>query len=282
MSKPRVIYWFRTDLRLHDSPALKAALDLKPECLYPIWCWDPHYVYRARVGPNRFRYLYGLPEKTPALPTPLLTFQPSIDCQNDLSASLTKLNPKSKLFLIREGPTTLLPKLFKAWRISHLVFEKDTDAYAKERDGQVMKLAREAGVEVITRCGRTLYDSDELVKANGGKPTMSITQVQRVSNMSVKMLAVQRIIRSRQVQRSATSLVPSRHHCQFQIQARRRLILTKSNRRKSPTSMPFREMQKRLHMRISQDLMVILPYRRWKNLVSNLRQHCIAGAKVLR
>ena len=37
MSKPRVIYWFRTDLRLHDSPALSAALDLKPECLYPIW-----------------------------------------------------------------------------------------------------------------------------------------------------------------------------------------------------------------------------------------------------
>ena len=55
--KPRVIYWFRTDLRLHDSPALKAALDLKPECLYPVWCWDPHYVYRARVGPNRWQYL---------------------------------------------------------------------------------------------------------------------------------------------------------------------------------------------------------------------------------
>ena len=55
--KLRVIYWFRTDLRLHDSPALKAALDLKPECLYPLWCWDPHYVYRARVGPNRWQYL---------------------------------------------------------------------------------------------------------------------------------------------------------------------------------------------------------------------------------
>ena len=55
--KPRVIYWFRTDLRLHDSPALKAALDLKPEYLYPVWCWDPHYVYRARVGPNRWQYL---------------------------------------------------------------------------------------------------------------------------------------------------------------------------------------------------------------------------------
>jgi deoxyribodipyrimidine photolyase len=103
-----------------------------------------------------------------------------LDCQSDLSASLTRLNKKSKLFVIREAPTTLLPKLFRAWKISHLVFEKDTDAYGRQRDGQVMDMAREAGVVVITRCGRTLYDSDDLVKANGGKPTMSITQVQRV------------------------------------------------------------------------------------------------------
>ena len=60
-SKPRVLYWFRTDLRLHDSPALKAALDLSPECLYPIWCWDPHYVYRSRVGPNRWQFLFARP-----------------------------------------------------------------------------------------------------------------------------------------------------------------------------------------------------------------------------
>ncbi|KAF2125898.1 cryptochrome-2 [Dothidotthia symphoricarpi CBS 119687] len=158
MPKPRVIYWFRTDLRLHDSPALKAALDLKPECLYPIWTWDPHYVYRARVGPNRWRYL--------------------LDCQNDLSKSITRLNPKSKLFLIREAPQTLFPKLFKAWKITHLVFEKDTDAYARERDDKVMKLAEEAGVQVIVKTGRTLYDPDELVKQNHGKPTMSISQVQ--------------------------------------------------------------------------------------------------------
>lgn len=158
MPKPRVIYWFRTDLRLHDSPALKAALDLKPECLYPIWTWDPHYVYRARVGPNRWQYL--------------------LDCQSDLSKSITKLNSKSKLLLIREAPQTLFPKLFKQWKITHLVFEKDTDAYGRERDQKVIELAKDAGVEVIIKYGRTLYDPDELVEENHGKPTMSINQVQ--------------------------------------------------------------------------------------------------------
>ncbi|TVY83616.1 Cryptochrome-1 [Lachnellula suecica] len=134
------------------------ALDLHPEAFWPIWTWDPHYVYRARVGVNRWQFL--------------------IDCQNDLSKSITKLNPNSKLFLMREAPQTLFPKLFKAWKITHLVFEKDTDAYARDRDAVVMEAAKEAGVEVIVRSGRTLWDSDELVKKNGGKPTMTISQVQ--------------------------------------------------------------------------------------------------------
>jgi len=97
-----------------------------------------------------------------------------------LSTSITKLNAKSKLFVVREAPQTVLRKLFKSWKISHLVFEKDTDAYARERDKQVIQLAKDAGVQVIVRVGRTLYDPDDLVKANGGKPTMSITQVEHV------------------------------------------------------------------------------------------------------
>jgi cryptochrome len=79
---------------------------------------------------------------------------------------------------MREAPQTLLPKLWKEWKITHLVFEKDTDAYGRERDEAVMNMAKDAGVEVLCIPGRTLWDSDELVKANGGKPTMSMSQVQ--------------------------------------------------------------------------------------------------------
>lgn len=111
-----------------------------------------------------------------------LTLHSSTECQADLSASITKLNPQSKLYLMREAPQTLLPKLFKAWKPTHLVFEKDTDPYAKERDAEVQALAKEACVQVIMGQGRTLYDSDELVKANGGKPTMSITQVEHAGS----------------------------------------------------------------------------------------------------
>ncbi len=112
--------------------------------------------------------------------TNFLWISSRLDCQSDLSSSITKLNPKSKLFVVREAPQIVLTKLFKAWKISHLVFEKDTDAYARDRDTKVLEMAAEAGVEVIVKMGRTLYDPDELVKTNGGKPTMSITQVQNV------------------------------------------------------------------------------------------------------
>ncbi|KAI0165815.1 Cryptochrome/photolyase FAD-binding domain-containing protein [Xylariaceae sp. FL1272] len=115
-------------------------------------------VYRAKGGVNRWQYL--------------------LDCQNDLSESIHNLNPKLKLFVLREAPQTLFPKLFKAWKVTHLVFEKDTDSYARERDRVVSEAAKEAGVEVITRSGRTLWDSDDIVVKNGGKPTMSITQLQ--------------------------------------------------------------------------------------------------------
>jgi deoxyribodipyrimidine photolyase len=98
---------------------------------------------------------------------------------NDLSGSITKINPVSKLLVIREAPQTLLPKLVHAWGITHLVFEKDTDAYGRARDDEVTGLLLNTGVKLIVKPGRTLYDSDELIKINGG-PTMSITQVQNV------------------------------------------------------------------------------------------------------
>lgn len=156
-----VLYWHRTDLRLHDSPALGAALALKPSIFIPVWTWDPHYVYRTRVGANRMKFL--------------------LESQADLSKSYTRLNPKQKLFVIREAPQTALPKLWNHWNITHLVFEKDTDPYARERDERIMAMAADAGIEVVVRMGRNLFDPDELVAKNGGKPTMSFSQVEKAA-----------------------------------------------------------------------------------------------------
>lgn len=156
-SGPRVLYWFRTDLRLHDSPALAHALSLNPSHLIPLWTWDPHYVYRQRGSANRWAFL--------------------VACMRDVSGSLTRLNPRQKLHVVRRAPGKVIGLLLRKWKIDVLVFERDTDAYARMRDAEVTRVAEELGVKVMSVCGRTLFDSDELVKQNAGRPTMSMSQL---------------------------------------------------------------------------------------------------------
>ncbi|KAG8731849.1 hypothetical protein FRC12_019528 [Ceratobasidium sp. 428] len=161
MAPARVLHWFRTDLRVYDAPALHAGLDLKPEVLYPVWCWDPEYVFAHRVGVNRFNFL--------------------IESMNDLSQNLTKINKQSKLLVVRGSPYTILPALWKKWKITHLVYEIDTGGYAQERDRRVRELAAEAGIEVVTALGHSLYDPALILEKNGGKATTTITQWQKAA-----------------------------------------------------------------------------------------------------
>lgn len=93
---------------------------------------------------------------------------------SDVSESITSINGKSQLFVLRGPPTTVLPALFKSWSITHLVFERDDDPYTLERDLTVHQLARDAGVEVITELGRTLYEPSEIMKKANSKPPTSM------------------------------------------------------------------------------------------------------------
>ncbi|KAJ9115883.1 hypothetical protein QFC22_005026 [Naganishia vaughanmartiniae] len=149
----RVLYWFRTDLRLHDSPALTAALGLENiEAFYPVWCFDPQYVWKHKVGVNRWQFL--------------------LQSMEDVSESLTKLNSRQRLHVLRGSPEEVLPVVWKEWGITHMVFEKDTAAYARRRDENIIEVAkREApGLQIIVKDGHNLLDPEVVVKkGNGGK-----------------------------------------------------------------------------------------------------------------
>lgn len=161
MSKTvRVLYWFRTDLRLHDSPALQAALDLKPAAFFPVWCWDPNYVYKHRVGISRFRFL--------------------LESMTALSEQITRTQANSQLLVVRGEPTELLPELWKRWKITHLVIEKDPSAYGRRRDELILAAAKKTNVEVVAVQGHHLYDPEEVTKHNKGKPIMAISTLQKV------------------------------------------------------------------------------------------------------
>jgi cryptochrome len=120
------------------------------------------YIYKHRVGINRFRFL--------------------LESMQDVSDSIRSINSKSQLLVVRGDPVELLPELFKRWKISHIVFEKDPSGYARRRDQQIKDLAKKAGVEVVTKNGHYLWDVEEVVEKNQGKPTMSMKAFQSVSS----------------------------------------------------------------------------------------------------
>ncbi|XP_028838824.1 cryptochrome-2-like [Denticeps clupeoides] len=129
------IHWFRKGLRLHDNPALLAALR---DCrrLYPIFILDPWFAAAANVGINRWRFLVG--------------------ALKDLDRSLRELD--SRLFVVRGKPSDVFPELFREWSVTRLTFETDTEPYSQQRDKEVLRLAEEHGVEVIQKISHTLYN----------------------------------------------------------------------------------------------------------------------------
>jgi len=147
MSKPVVIHWFRKGLRVHDNPALLAALQETKGSYYelrPVFILDPWFVKNARCGPNRWRFL--------------------IQSLKDLDDNLKLLG--SRLFILKGDPVETFEKFFKDWNVKKLTFEIDTEPYSKERDALIKTLADKNSIEVITKVSHTLYDLEKIYKAN--------------------------------------------------------------------------------------------------------------------
>ncbi|XP_069804452.1 cryptochrome-1-like isoform X1 [Dendropsophus ebraccatus] len=153
----RSIHWFRKGLRLHDNPALLAAMKDCEE-LHPIFILDPWFPRNMKVSVNRWRFL--------------------IESLKDLDENLKKIN--SRLFVVRGKPPEVFPELFRKWKVTRLTFEVDTEPYSRQRDAEVEKIAAEHKVEVIQRVSNTLYDVDRVIAENNGKPPLTYVRLQTV------------------------------------------------------------------------------------------------------
>ncbi|XP_057603902.1 cryptochrome-2 [Hippopotamus amphibius kiboko] len=151
------VHWFRKGLRLHDNPALLAAVR-GAQCVRCVYILDPWFAASSSVGINRWRFL--------------------LQSLEDLDTSLRKLN--SRLFVVRGQPADVFPRLFKEWGVTRLTFEYDSEPFGKERDAAIMKMAREAGVEVVTENSHTLYDLDKIIELNGQKPPLTYKRFQAI------------------------------------------------------------------------------------------------------
>ena len=109
----------------------------------------------------------------------------------DLDSSLRALN--SRLIVLQGNPRDELPRAFHEWKVERLVYEIDTEAYAKQRDAEISALAQDAGVEVVTRWGHTMCDLDALLKRAGGKPTTTYSSFLNHFEMETKVAPIRPI-----------------------------------------------------------------------------------------
>lgn len=151
------VHWFRKGLRLHDNPALQEALS-GADTVRCVYILDPWFAGAANVGINRWRFL--------------------LEALEDLDNSLKKLN--SRLFVVRGQPTDVFPRLLKEWKVTRLTFEYDPEPYGKERDGAIIKMAQEFGVETIVRNSHTLYNLDRIIEMNNNSPPLTFKRFQTI------------------------------------------------------------------------------------------------------
>nr|BAL72539.1 cryptochrome3 [Siganus guttatus] len=151
------VHWFRKGLRLHDNPALQEALN-GADTVRCVYILDPWFAGSANVGINRWRFL--------------------LEALEDLDNSLKKLN--SRLFVVKGQPTDVFPRLLKEWKVTRLTFEYDPEPYGKERDGAIIKMAQEFGVETIVRNSHTLYNLDRIIEMNSNNPPLTFKRFQTI------------------------------------------------------------------------------------------------------
>ena len=127
------LVWFRRDLRLHDHPPLRAALDAH-ERIVPVFVLEDRLL---DTSPSRTAFL--------------------LDCLRELRASLD-----GKLVVVRGKPERELPKLAREHGATAAYFASDVSPFARARDERVVDALREAGVEPRRTPGNFIADIGKL------------------------------------------------------------------------------------------------------------------------
>ena len=142
------IVWLRRDLRVHDQPALRAALAAEDEVI-PLFCFDDRLLHgRHRSGP-RTQFL--------------------LECLEDLRGALEARG--GTLALRRGPPEEVLPALARETGARAVHFTRDVSPFARERGRRVHEAATEAGLELHAHPGLTVVDDvGALETKSGGRP----------------------------------------------------------------------------------------------------------------
>ncbi|XP_025837056.1 cryptochrome-1 [Agrilus planipennis] len=144
------ILWFRHGLRLHDNPALHAALKKKQPFL-PIFIFDGETAGTQLIGYNRMRFL--------------------CEALYDLDRQLKQLG--GRLYYAKGAVVQIFTKIWQELGIGRLCFEEDCEPIWRARDDSVKIMCKDLGIECVECVSHTLWDPKKIIETNGGQPPLT-------------------------------------------------------------------------------------------------------------
>jgi deoxyribodipyrimidine photo-lyase len=150
------LLWLRRDLRLHDHPALRAALD-QDQTLVPVFCFDDGLIGGRHASGPRTQFL--------------------LECLGELDDELRSRG--SRLFVRRGVPQRELVQLASAAGADAVHFSADVSPFARRRQQQVKEALETEGVAVHPHPGLFAVDGLEPIRTRGGDPYTVFTPFYR-------------------------------------------------------------------------------------------------------
>jgi deoxyribodipyrimidine photo-lyase len=138
------LLWYRRDLRLHDHPALHAAV-AAADRVVPLFILDPGLLQGRWPAPNRVRFML---DSLAAL-------------RDDLAAR------GAPLVVLRGRPAEVLPGLAAAIGARDVFATRDVSPYARARDGAVGVALEAVGATLHLRGGALVAEPEEVAGGDG-------------------------------------------------------------------------------------------------------------------
>ena len=139
------IVWFRRDLRVHDHPALHAAL-AAADIVIPVFVVDEPLLAGRWASPNRAWFMR----------------------ESVLGLADALAERGAPLRVLRGRPTEVLPSFAREANASDVFVTRDASPYGRRRDRAAAELLAAAGIAFRARTGLYVQEPDALATAAGG------------------------------------------------------------------------------------------------------------------
>ncbi|RZK58135.1 MAG: deoxyribodipyrimidine photo-lyase [Pedobacter sp.] len=137
------LFWFRRDLRLEDNAGLYHALKSDNPVL-PIFIFDKNILDKLPKSDARVTFIHQTIE--------------------NLKTQLNKLGTD---LIVEYGSPEIWRKLLSKFEIATVYANHDYEPYAKERDGDIINLLKDKGIDFRTFKDQVIFEKDEVVKSDG-------------------------------------------------------------------------------------------------------------------